>query len=297
MRKTSVTINDEEYTLISDYREDARYRESLNRLVKKTYGFDFEAWYRKGYWTDSYRPYSLVHNNEIVSNVSVNPIDFLIGGSLHRTVQLGTVMTEEAYRNKGLSRVLMEYVIKEYENSCECIYLYANDSVLDFYPKFGFKKAEEYICTKQITKQPTAYAVRKIDMGNSYDRGLVKRLVKNTIPVSGYSMTGNPGLVMFYLISFMMNDIYYIKELDLAAVASYEGDNLFLTEVFCEHEFNLEEVVNSLAVKKETKVVLGFTPLNTNSYNEELLQEDGNSFFVRGPGLVDRGRFPELSHA
>lgn len=297
MNERSVTINEEVYRLINNYQTDDHYRGSLNRLVKKTYGFDFEAWYRQGYWSDKYRPYSLVHKNEIVANVSVNPIDFMIGGRLRRAVQIGTVMTEEAYRNRGLSRVLMEYVIGEYENSCECIYLYANDTVLDFYPKFGFRRAEEYYCTKSFHKQSKAYSARKLDMRDSYDKGLVNRLVKKSLPVSAYQMAGNPGLVMFYLISFMANNIYYIKELDLAAVASYEEDGLYLTDVFCEHEVNLDEVISSLATKPEIKVTLGFTPLDTSSYTEELLKEAGTTFFIRGTGLIEKGRFPELSHA
>jgi GNAT superfamily N-acetyltransferase len=297
MKEEIIKINTEDHTLISDYKENEHYRASLNRLAKRTYGFDFEQWYREGYWGDRYRPYSLVHNGEVVANVSVNPIDFMAGGKLHHTLQIGTVMTDEAYRNMGLCRILMEYVIGEYEHTCDFIYLFANDTVLDFYPKFGFERAEEYNYTKIFTKQREAFTARELNIRDSYDKALINRLVKKTIPVSRYSMIGNPGLVMFYLISFMAQNIYYIKELDLAAIASYEEDNLFLTDVFCEHEFDLEKVINSLADKAEVKVTLGFTPPDTSSYQAELLLEAGTTFFVRGTCFIDKGRFPELSHA
>lgn len=297
MKEIVIKINEEDYTLITDYKDNEQYRGNLNRLVRKTYGFDFEQWYREGYWGDRYRPYSLVHKDEIVANVSVNPIDFKVGEKLHHTLQIGTVMTDEAYRNHGLSRILMEHVIKEYEHTCEFIYLFANDTVLDFYPKFGFERAEEYNYTKHITKQKNALTARKLDIRDSYDKGLINRLVKKTLPVSRYAMVNNPGLVMFYLISFMGKNIYYIKDLDLAAVASYEEDSLYLTDVFCDHAFDLEEVIRSLAEKPEGKVTLGFTPPDISSYQPELLQEAGTTLFVRGTCFLNQGRFPELSHA
>ncbi|GIO00553.1 hypothetical protein J5TS2_12210 [Brevibacillus halotolerans] len=52
-------------------------------------------------------------------------------------------MTHPDYRNKGLSGKLMHYIIDKYEKECDFIYLFANETVLDFYPKFGFEKLQE----------------------------------------------------------------------------------------------------------------------------------------------------------
>lgn len=59
-------------------------------------------------------------------------------------------MTDCEYRNKGISRKLMDKVLQDWKDKCDAIYLYANDSVLDFYPKFGFIKAKEYQYSKNI---------------------------------------------------------------------------------------------------------------------------------------------------
>jgi GNAT superfamily N-acetyltransferase len=293
----NIIINNEDYFLIKDYKENDKYRHSLNRLTQQTYGFDFEQWYQQGYWGDLYRPYSLLHNDEIVANVSVNPIEFLMDGKLCHTVQLGTVMTDKAYRHKGLSKALMNIVLKEYEESCELIYLYANDSVLEFYPKFGFVEAEEYVHSKLIKASWDKFTVRKLDRKNTTDNALLTRLVTNTVPSSSYAMRGNPGLVMFYLTSFLSEDIYYIEELELAAVVAYEEENLILTDLFCEHEFDLDAVINSLIDKPERKVILGFTPPNNSAFVAERLKEEGTTFFVKGKNLMNQGKFPVLSHA
>ncbi|MGB8455713.1 MAG: hypothetical protein WCD89_25775 [Anaerocolumna sp.] len=77
----NVFMNEKQYILITGYKDDAYYRNSLNRLTEKIYGFDFEQWYQNGYWQNKYIPYSLLYENEIVANVSVNTMEFLMHGS------------------------------------------------------------------------------------------------------------------------------------------------------------------------------------------------------------------------
>ena len=65
-------------------------------------------------------------------------MDFKVFGEEKQYIQLGTVMTHPDYRKKGLSRVLTNKAIADYREKCDLIYLFANSSVLNFYPKFGF---------------------------------------------------------------------------------------------------------------------------------------------------------------
>lgn len=290
-------IQNEEYFLVKDYKDDDRYRHSLNKLTAKILGFDFEEWYQQGYWSDRYRPYSFLHKDSIVANVSVNPIDFCIDGQVKHVIQIGTVMTEEAYRNKGLIRLLMDRIFEEYEATSEFIYLYANDSVLEFYPKFGFSEAEEYTYSKLMNKSNNKTTVRKLDVQNIQDKALINRLVSNTLPISKYSMINNPGLVMFYLISPSSDMIYYIEDKDLLAVVEYKEDELVLLDVFCEKEFDLDEVLCALMRKEECKITLAFTPRDSGSYQCELWKEEGLTLFIKGKNPIIKGKLPTLSHA
>lgn len=54
-------------------------------------------------------------------------------------------MTDPDYRGRGLSRWLIDRVLEDFEQQVDFIFLYANDSVLDFYPKLGFKRAPEFL--------------------------------------------------------------------------------------------------------------------------------------------------------
>lgn len=117
--------------LIKNYRDNETLRKSFHALAMKTYGLDFEDWYENGYWGEAYTPYSIVEAGRIVANVSVNTTDFILDGSRKHFIQLGTVMTDEAYRKRGYGRRLMEEVEKDYAGKTDGIYLFANDSVLD----------------------------------------------------------------------------------------------------------------------------------------------------------------------
>ncbi len=298
--ETAITIQGEEYFLIRNYKENEKYRHGLNRLTRKTYGFDFEKWYHAGYWKERYIPYSLLHKEQVVANVSVSRMDYLLDGERKHCLQIGTVMTDEAYRGKGLSRALMEEILKEYEGQQELIYLYANDSVLNFYPKYGFTRSQEYIHSGQFRKTGSLHPYRKLDMNSKEDVELLNRLVTNTRPVSRITMIDNPGLAMFYLTQFLMENIYYFEELDLAAVAEFDEGNMLLIDVFSREDFKLEEIICSLMEQGSMKVSLGFTPPDVSGYDCNPLVEDNSAFFVKGKAAADfpgKGRFPLLSHA
>ena len=128
-----------EYEIISNYRKNDELRSSFNSLAERTFGLSFEGWYKNGFWNEKYIPYSVLYDGNIIANVSVNIINCTVKGNKRRYIQLGTVMTDERFRKQGLSRVLMEKILEEY-SECDGIFLYANDEVLDFYPKFGFCK-------------------------------------------------------------------------------------------------------------------------------------------------------------
>lgn len=130
--------------IIKNYRDNENLRHSFNELAEQTFGLSFEGWYRSGYWRENYIPYSIVDADRVVANVSVNITDMRMEGKLRRLIQLGTVMTEESCRNQGLIRRLMQEIEADYGARADGMYLFANDGVLDFYPRFGFRPVKEY---------------------------------------------------------------------------------------------------------------------------------------------------------
>lgn len=299
--KKFVLINNKEYEFVCGYRDDDNLRESFNELTEKTYGFDFRKWFDNGYWGNEYIPYSLLDGETIVANVSVNIMDFRVLGEIKRYIQIGTVMTDEDYRGRGLSRALMEKVIEEWEDQCEFIYLFANDTVLNFYPKFGFKEYKEYQCSLNISTEKSIEEIRKINIEDPKDKDILLRNINNKVTLSKFYNVNNTSLIMFYCIDFMKDNIYYIEDYDAIAICEYNEDKLLVLDIFTVKEIELEKVINALIKDNVKKVILGFTPNETSLYIEELVKEDNDTLFIRckKENIFEKEKlmFPILSHA
>ena len=140
----------EQGQIVKGYRKDDALRGSFDRLARRTFDLAFEDWYQNGFWGDDYIPYSVVIDGAVAANVSVNRTDFVLGGETKHFIQLGTVMTDERYRNRGLIRRLMAEIDRDFAGRADGVYLFANDSVLNFYPKFGFRRAVEFEYTRAV---------------------------------------------------------------------------------------------------------------------------------------------------
>lgn len=161
-----------------DYKNHDEYRASFNRLSKLVFGIDFEAWYQKGAWGDRYICHSIVADDQIIANVSVSKMDLVINGESKSAIQIGTVMTHPEYRGKGLSRQLMEYVLETYEGTCDLLFLFANSTVLEYYPKFGFTALPEHQFYLNIAVQPEGEPIllEKLDVLKEEHWDLIKQI-------------------------------------------------------------------------------------------------------------------------
>ncbi len=266
------------YCIEKNYRNNDALRASFNRLAEKTFGLNFENWYQNGFWKDNYIPYSVVIDGEVVSNVSVNACNMNYKGRIVKLIQLGTIMTDNDHRGKGYARVLMEEVIKDYDGKVDGMYLFANDSVLEFYPKFGFKEAKEYQYTKEVTISGE-YKAQNIPLNGKVDFDRAIKILDTNEQNAQLYMVGNSGLYMFYLSQFMTEDLFYIEECDSYAIAEMEDDTLILHTIIGNGA--VDEVIRAFGSQVK-KVILCFTPKNTGGFEKSELHEEDTTFFVQG---------------
>lgn len=288
------------YEIINNYRDNTALRQSFNKLAEKTFGINFEDWYQKGFWGDNYNPYSIVIDGNVAANISVNKTDMVLDGVVKHFLQLGTVMTDEAYRNRGLSRIIMERIQADYNGKVDGIYLFANNSVLEFYPKFGFKQAKEYQYSKKVSNTKERQ-INKVDINNDSIRGDLVAAINNSVFESRLYMVNNSGLIMFYAAGVMRDNVYYHKDTDTYVIADSEGEKLFIHNVFSRKSVDLD-VVTGLFGKEIKEVTLGFVPMETGDYDAAEIQgEDECTLFIKGECLEiieeEKLRIPSLSHA
>ncbi len=287
------------YEYVVDYKENKILRNSFNELAIKTFAIDFNSWYQKGLWRNQYILHSLAHHNKIVANISVNIMNFQQDNVYKNYIQIGTVMTDEAYRGQGLSRYLMEHILAEYKEKVDGIYLFANGEVLEFYPKFGFKVAQEHEYSKSIQDINSVYKVEKVDMSDksNWDKLLD---ASSYASVNMRLSMNNKGLLGFWTTSFKKESIYYIPEEEAYIIASIEEETLIIEELFAKQRLDLDKVAKSFGDKIKT-VKLHFTPYIIEGYTLTPYQEDDCTLFIMGEQLEslekEKLKFSTLSHA
>ncbi|SFP63298.1 Acetyltransferase (GNAT) domain-containing protein [Butyrivibrio proteoclasticus] len=272
-----------DFCIEKNYRNNEALRASFNRLAEKTFGLNFENWYRNGFWKDNYIPYSVVIDGEVVSNVSVNACNMNYKGKIVKLVQLGTIMTDDDYRGKGYAKALMEEVLKDYDGKVDGIYLFANDSVLEFYPKFGFREAKEYQFTKDVTISGECTA-QNVPLRDKIDFDRTVEILDTKKQNAQLYMVDNPGLYMFYLSQFMTENLFYIEECNSYAIAEIEEDTLILHTILGNGA--VDEVIRAFGSQVK-KVILCFTPNDASGYEKSELHEEDTTFFVQGKFFED----------
>ncbi|MDA2704882.1 GNAT family N-acetyltransferase [Bacillus cereus] len=113
-------------------------------------------------------------------------------------------MTHPDYRHQGLATKLMNHIIKKYEKDYDFIYLFANDTVLEFYPKFGFEKVQESSFSLKVSNMicqiDKKYDLRKLDVNNQADFELMKKYEAERIPVSSRLGLKNSNIIHFNML-------------------------------------------------------------------------------------------------
>ncbi|MGG5181132.1 GNAT family N-acetyltransferase [Bacillus sp. MM09(2025)] len=247
---------------MSDYRYDNELKESFNQLAIKTFDLDFSDWYKRGYWDEKYIPYSFVHHGKEISNASVYLMSLIIDGETYRAVQIGTVMTDQAYRNKGLATKLMQHIMDTYEHDCGLIFLFANETVLD-YPKFGFTRYHESEFSLDIGKSVIQINkdMRFKQLTLEHDLPLLEQFAeKRQTGSMKLDAEDHGSLLMFYFTLVWPEAIFYIEALDTIVLMNEENETIHVFDIISLEPQNIEEVVAHIMNETTKKVMFYFTP-------------------------------------
>jgi len=268
---------------------DREYQYKLNNLLKDVF-FDFRFWYDLNLWDENYESYSIIDNGEIVSNICVYKTQVLFNKKQYFALSVGAVATKKEYRGRGLSRVLMEHIIEKYENVP--MYLSANDSVVNFYPRFGFERIYEKlpVCECEINNnvQPNKLV---------YDDPRVWNYVYNRINFSQKLDCLNTACINIFHIywGYLRDCIYELPEIDTMVIARQKGDVLKFIGVFSLKDVCFADLIKYLPFNNVKRIEFGFMPC-WSDVNCVMKEYETDPLFVRGLHC-DLGdfKFPELS--
>lgn len=287
------------FQLIHDYKQNDKYRDSFNQLAKLVFGIDFERWYSQGYWYDKFVCFSYLDGDKVVANVSVSRMDIICQGDPIRAIQVGAVMTHPDYRGRGLAAGLMNAALDHYAGSYDLAFLFGNETVLQFYPRFGFQRTKQNQFSAQVgqlDRRPGSS--RKLDLSNSDDLGTLLRLTSQRIPVSQtLGATNDQGLLMFYCTNVHRDNVHYLPDADVAVIFRQTDDVLHLLDVISAKPFDLDSIIRAILPAGIATIKFHFTPEGTslNVLCEDWQSEDGLFILPGDFKLPERFMFPALS--
>lgn len=288
--------------LIHDYKNNKVYRDSFNQLAALVFDISFEDWYQKGFWDDRYICHSFIRDHAVIANVSVSKMDLRINGFNRKAIQIGTVMTHPDFRGKGLSGKLMRHILNIYEQECDLFFLFANNSVLDFYPKFRFESCGESQLRVKYHHTPSEVtALRKLNCSSDEDVALIQKMVLSRRPVSEqFGVRNGQGLFMFYALKVFPESIYYSQEDEAIIVYQQEGRILNLYDIVSPSEVDFNRIFNRIADEQTEYIHFHFTP-NQIIENAEVEWVDihGDQLFIKSNFTLSKhSKFcvPALAH-
>ncbi|MCL2426769.1 MAG: GNAT family N-acetyltransferase [Oscillospiraceae bacterium] len=273
-------------------RHNPEYEVMFDDLIQDVFGFSFSPWFERKLWDEHYESYSVIENGRMLSNVCIYKSNIVVQGKTVMTNRFGAVATRKDMQGKGLSRLLMEHILSLYPNTLSL--LTANPSVIDFYPRFGFKQVQTY--TPEIAvninnnqKKAIKYSLDDPDfMTLLYNRNQYSNIV---------DCISTQSIQIFHLLMEYADDIYYLPNLDVAVVAQQDGSNLYLADVIARKPISFESLKQELPFENIESVEFGFTPdwLDvTPTWTPVNMNDD--PFFIKGEwNLPTNYCFPAMS--
>lgn len=268
---------------------DKQYQKLLNELMKPIF-LDFRFWYDLNLWDSKYESYSIMQNNEIVSNICAYKANILLNGSSYQALSVGAVATKKEYRGRGYARLIMEHIINQYPNVP--MYLSANETVTHFYPRFGFERVFEKLPVAKF-KINNEITPRKLEFN---DVKLWDYVYKRKNISQKLDCLNTESVNLFHIhLGYLKDCIYDISELDTIVIAMQNETILKIIAIFSLRDIQFTDLAKHLPFKHISTIEFGFMPY-WNDLAYEMKPYETDPLFVRGVKCeLGDFKFPELS--
>lgn len=179
----------------------------------------------------------------------------------------------------------MNRVLEKYGEETDGIYLFDNDSVLDYYPCFGFKAINEYEYFLGVNIENPAinclekYVLEKVNISIKRESEAMYNMIQlysqETQPENqndSMNMCDNLGLYQFWLNMQFTDDIYFLPEPGAYVIASMQQDELRLVQIISDKKLDMNRL--ALSFDEGIRVMkLGYTPASKEQYNCNIIKK------------------------
>ncbi len=234
--------------------------------------------------------------DKIVANLSTTDMVWLMKGKKYRAIQVGTVMTDEAYRGQGINSQLMRKAIKDNE-AADLMFLFADEDAIPYYEKYGFKAYAHYNYSLSCLyeKGSKIHLIAPVDVEDVSERKSIMEAERNAFKNELYDVLEGESLLMWYLVNFYRENIYYIEELETYVIYSIEDGRLELYKVITKTPYLLELLLDYILDSEIKEIIFHFTPSDNLCYT---VTKNEEAIFIRSQlESIDVKRFPTTAKA
>ncbi len=252
------------------------YKSQLNALMLEAFGFSFERWHRQNVWNDDYTCKSIIEDGLMLANACVYRMDMLVNGEKAEWFQIGAVATRKARRGEGLSRAILTSILEEHPG--KPLFLLPNQSVMDFYPKFGFRLIHDRqpFIERSLNNPPGRMRKLSID-SPALANYLEHRACYSTV----LDCTNALPIHWFHLLIDYPESIYEIPALQTMLVAEQEGEKLTIVDIAAKNPLTFAEFAPHLSFPGVRVIKFGFNA-DWLLPDYKMKYYDDSAIFVRG---------------
>ncbi|MGO0999631.1 GNAT family N-acetyltransferase [Lysobacter sp. CA196] len=257
---------------------------------------DFRRWCEWRQWGEDYRAFCIVgYDGRVLANASVSRMRLRVEGREVVGYQLGAVGCLPQTRGQGLARRAMQAALG-YCGSTP-VFLFANDSVLDFYPRFGFAAAPQSLFEASLQAEPAGDGRgATLDLSDDDTRADFLRLAAAASAVSERFAACDYGrIATWYAANGYASPLIRLDH-DTWVFAEVEDGVLTIEDVFATRPFDLSAALPHLIGQPIHTVRFGFTPERLWPQARAVGAEADADLFVRNLVLpAGPHRFPLLA--
>lgn len=220
----------------------------------------FRRWRELGGWDEDYVAFALADGKDIVANASLQRMNIVLRGESITGWQLGAVGVLPQWRGRGLQREIIPRLLSSAAEQ-DIVFLFANDTVLDFYPLFGFKRVIESVFAAEHGVQPASERLRVLSIDRAEDLALLARVAATAAPTTReFGARDYGGVLLWYWANFYDGCFHYCAAEDAIIVAEHDGATLRICDVLARAPFDLRPYLPRVAKVAAQRLEFGFTP-------------------------------------
>jgi len=285
--------------VVENYRDYELLIMKFHEFISMVFpNISFKEWYLKGFWTENYIPFSIIESGKIISSASAAIMEVIYQGQNKKAIQIGAVGTLPECRNQGLSRLLMDHIINKYEDDVDFFFLHANETVLEFYPKFSFRSIKEnsFEMISNIPK-PT-FSARKLNIDDKGDYSLLIKLISNRKLVTKlFGAKNYTFITMWHIINLYKNNLFYLEKEELVVIKNEKADTMYIVDVIFGRPFNFNLVLPNFISSDSIKSIKYYFPPDQLKYNYDKIVKEDTGLFILGNLELEnmQFRYPETA--